>query len=465
MTKISVIIPYHNVEKYIEQSITSVINQTLNDIEIICINDFSTDSSEEIVRKYAQNDSRIKMLSTNKLSGQAHARNMGLDIAEGEYIGFVDSDDWVEAGMFEKMYNKAKLHDTDITMCLAKLYDDKTKEYSQNDYYDLKNLEKFKENSFNCYDTKDEILNINVVIWNKIYKNEFLKTAGEKFPDGFIYEDLPFFFGTYLKAKRVNIVWDWLYYYRQNRIYSTMQNIDKKVYDRIPMVSLTYNKLKEAPFYKEKETEILSWIIDDIFHRFTLLDEKYYKEYFYNMKKFFSGFDLTEDEKSKLDVCYAYEEFLNILKNNYFDFGKFLIEKYKTTNKKIKTILHERNIIIKEINDKWQQYYDKEKESWQEYIDNEKKEHENYVKSLNIQMIEQELALKKWQSKSLREQEEKLNADFKWKLQNQKYMYLIALKKQKDYYENSFLSVKINLKIKKFIGQAKNKIKNIFKKN
>ena len=131
---------------------------------------------------------------------------MGLKIANGEYIGFVDSDDWIELDMFEKMYNTAKSGDTDITMCKAVLYDDTTGEYSQNDYYNLKNLEKFGNSVFSPQDAKDEILNINVVLWNKIYKREYLERIGETFPEGYIYEDLPFFFGTFLKAQRINIV-------------------------------------------------------------------------------------------------------------------------------------------------------------------------------------------------------------------------------------------------------------------
>ncbi len=488
MSKLSIIIPYRNVENYLSKCLSSVVNQTLKDIEIICINDSSTDNSEEIVKEFAKEDKRILTLNTNEPSGQAYARNIGLTIASGEYVGFVDADDWAELDMFEKMYNRAKEFQTDITMCQTQLYDDKTGEVIHTDYYDLKNLEKFKDNVFCPNETKNEILNINVVLWNKIYRREYLELTGEKFPEGFIYEDLPFFFGTYLKAKRINIVWESLYHYRQNRKFSTMQNSDKKIYDRIPMVSLTYNKLKQADFYKEKEVEILSWIVDDIFHRYTLLEEKYYKEYFYMMKKLFQSFNLEGDDIYKLACCYCFEEYCSIIKNHYFDFWKFLIEKYKNANKKVKLAQHERNLAIKDINKFWKEYkekkekeheeniqywknqYEKEKEDevkiklYEQYEYLEKKKNEE-IEKMYEKMKEQEQVLKRWQQESLREQENKLTAEYKWKLEEQKNHYKEALKMQKEYYENNFLLVKMNIKIQKQLMQLENKTKKLFKKN
>ena len=163
MAKVSVIVPFHNVEKYISKCLTSLIYQSLDDIEIICINDASNDDSKNIVQHYMGNDERIILLNVENMSGQSYARNLGLEVASGEYIGFVDSDDWVELDMYEKMYNKAKSVDSDITMCQAQLYDDKEQTFYTNDYYSLKSLEKYGDNVFNPYETKDEILNINVV--------------------------------------------------------------------------------------------------------------------------------------------------------------------------------------------------------------------------------------------------------------------------------------------------------------
>ncbi len=481
MTKLSIIIPYRNVEQYISKCLSTVLYQTLSDIEVICINDASEDSSKEIVKAYAEKDNRVLMLDTSIESGQSYARNLGLEIASGEYIGFVDADDWVELDMFEKLYNKAKETDSDITMCKATLYDDKTQEFYTDDYYSLKPLEKFGESVFNSNDAKNEILDINVVLWNKIYKKEFLDKLQVKFAQGFIYEDMPFFFETFINAEKVTVLWESLYYYRQNRSFSTMQKSNKKVYDRVDMAALTYNLLKQAPFFQEKKGDILRWVIDDIFHRYTLLDDIYYEEYYRKMREFFIDLNLSDEEKEMLRTGYCYDEFCNILERDYFGFWNFLIEKYKTSNKRIKFAEHKCNediLAIKDYIEEYKKQVEQEKEEivtwWKNYSEEERKkeverrlEEQSFVLEAqrNKDMVKQEYELKKWQAESLRQQEEKLTADFNWKLEEQKKHYMQALQDQKNYYENNYLLVKIILKAYKNLDQIKNKIKKILKKN
>ncbi|MCD7740148.1 MAG: glycosyltransferase [Candidatus Gastranaerophilales bacterium] len=496
MTKLSIIMPFRNVEKYISKCLTSLIYQTLDDIEIICINDASEDASEEIVRSFAEkNDNRIILLNTGQESGQSYARNIGLEITSGEYIGFVDSDDWVELDMYEKMYERAKSADTDITMCQAVLYDDREQKYYTNDYYSLKPLEKLGNSVFSSQDTKDEILNINVVLWNKIYKREFLQNSGIKLQNGYIYEDLPFFFETYIKAQKINILWEAPYYYRQNRIFSTMQNSDKKVYDRIPMVELTYNILKQAPFYEEKKAEIASWIIDDIFHRYTLLEDKYYEEYYKRMKEFFQKIELTQEDKEFLAKSYCIDEFNNIIERSYYGFWNFLIEKYKSSNKRIKAAEHKCNLDIIAIKEYLEQYKRESKEEkekiiawWENHLEEEKRNFEReknqieeqtrniieiekseelkaVYEELHSKLVKQEYELKAWQADSVKQTQEKLKADYEWKLEEQKQRFEEALRKQKEYYENNYFAVKILLKFCKLSEQLKNKFKKVIKKN
>lgn len=111
--KVSIIMPVYNVEKYLKKCLNSLINQTLDDIEIICVNDGSTDNSDKILQEFAQKDSRIKIL-TQSNKGQSVARNLAIENANGEYLGFVDSDDWVDLDYFEKLYNIAIKYDCDI---------------------------------------------------------------------------------------------------------------------------------------------------------------------------------------------------------------------------------------------------------------------------------------------------------------------------------------------------------------
>ena len=111
--KVSIVVPIYNVEKYLRQCLDSIVNQTLKDIEIICVDDGSKDSSPEIIEEYVKKDSRVKVI-TKENSGYGNSMNRGFDMATGEYIGIVESDDYADPDMFEKLYDIAKKNDLDI---------------------------------------------------------------------------------------------------------------------------------------------------------------------------------------------------------------------------------------------------------------------------------------------------------------------------------------------------------------
>ena len=125
MPRVSVLIPCYNVEKYLKQCLDSVVNQTLHDIEIICINDGSTDSTLDIIKSYAEHDNRIVIID-KKNEGYGKSMNRGLDAATGEYVGIVESDDWVEPDMFEKLYRIANTHSADLVKAEFVFFDNDT---------------------------------------------------------------------------------------------------------------------------------------------------------------------------------------------------------------------------------------------------------------------------------------------------------------------------------------------------
>ena len=129
--KVSVIVPVFNVEEYLSTSLDSILNQTLKDIEIICINDGSTDASLDILENYAKKDARIKIIS-KKNEGQGIARNIGLDNAQGEFIAFVDSDDFIKEDMLEKSYKKSVSKNLDLVMYKVSSFDNETYEINDN---------------------------------------------------------------------------------------------------------------------------------------------------------------------------------------------------------------------------------------------------------------------------------------------------------------------------------------------
>ena len=282
---LSVIIPVYNVEDYLNECLDSVINQTLEDIEIICIDDGSTDNSPNILKEYQKKDSRIKII-TKENGGQATARNLGIKEAQGEYIAFVDSDDFIEPTMFEKLYTKAKDNNLDIAMCKIATFDNQTEEIKDNVwYYMLGVFRDFDKDIFNHKDTKEFTCHIAVTPYNKLYKTTLLKENNILFPEGLIFEDEKFFYDTYLRAKRVSIVDEFLYYYRINRKGSTVDTIkDNDFSDIVPISKLIRETFKETDNYEDYKILLSNRFIHLQLARFTQTSQKY-KETFFNLLK------------------------------------------------------------------------------------------------------------------------------------------------------------------------------------
>ncbi len=328
MPKVSIIIPFNNVENYIDECLRSVVAQTLEDIEIIMVNDASEDKSAQIVKDYMAKDERIKLIEIPTRQGQGYARNRAIEIAKGEYIGFVDSDDIIAPDMFEQLYNTAVEYCTEITMCMAHEFDDITKERIESDYYSLTPLKGFADGIFSAEDTKDRILDINVALWNKLYNALYLKSTRAKFPEGYIYEDLPFFYFSYLPASRIKIVWKDFYAYRVNRRTSTMRQMNNRVLDRIPMVSLTYDKVKNTPYLDCEKKKIQGWIINDLFHRYTLLKENCHREFFFGMKKVFESLEIENLEDDYWKSVYHFKGYKLVMNSTFEEFNQKVFNEY-----------------------------------------------------------------------------------------------------------------------------------------
>ena len=171
--KISIIVPVYNTEKYLAQALDSLTGQTLKEIEIICVNDGSTDGSGEILARYASRDARIKII-TQANSGQSAARNAGMKAARGEYIGFLDADDWADKSAFEKLYRQSD--DDDMVIGNICVYNQSMNTYDYNDSYCSINIfpQGFYNKHFSPVECKDFLFRISVTPWNKIYKRSFL---------------------------------------------------------------------------------------------------------------------------------------------------------------------------------------------------------------------------------------------------------------------------------------------------
>lgn len=178
MINVSVIVPVYNAEKYLKKCVESLVNQTLKDIEFILVNDGSTDYSVRIMEEYATRYPDKITVIQKENGGQADARNFGMQYCNGEYIGFVDADDFVEHDMFELLYNKAKEECYDIVVC------DYIKEYTS-----TQEIVKARQ----YISRKDMFLGGLAAPWNKIYRREFVIKTKVQFPKVRIYEDTQFF--------------------------------------------------------------------------------------------------------------------------------------------------------------------------------------------------------------------------------------------------------------------------------
>ena len=178
--KLSIIVPVYGVEKYIDKCLNSLVKQSLKEIEIIVVNDGTKDNSQKIIDKYVKKyPDKIKSYIKEN-GGQGSARNYGLKKATGEYIGYVDSDDFVEKDMYKKLYNKAKENNYDIVVC---------GNYNVSEDYQNKNIDAF----INNYNTDlENIFFGKMAVWNKIYKRDILIKNKLEFKEKVWYEDLAF---------------------------------------------------------------------------------------------------------------------------------------------------------------------------------------------------------------------------------------------------------------------------------
>lgn len=209
MIKVSVIVPVYNVEEYLQECLDSLVSQTLDEIEIICVNDGSTDNSLTLLNEYASKYPKIKVINREN-GGLSAARNTGMKEAKGKYIGFVDSDDWVDYDFFEKLFMSAENNNASIAACgIVRTKGRKTRiNISYNEeilYTDIQDKIKICNIPKYCY------------VWNKIYKREELEKNNIEFVEGINFEDVRFTIRAVYFLKELVTVPETNYYYRKRK--------------------------------------------------------------------------------------------------------------------------------------------------------------------------------------------------------------------------------------------------------
>lgn len=212
MPKISIIVPIFNVEKYLSRCLDSLLNQTFKDIEIILVNDGSTDSSLSICKKYAEEDNRIHIINKEN-GGVSSARNEGIRISSGDYIGFVDPDDWIEIDMYEVLYNRIMYDRSDIAICNYKMvYPQKNESVVYNDFNDQIIEKKDITNRLIANLVGPENLNSKSKafmgsVWRLLIKKSIIKNGNIQFPIGIpLMEDTIFTLTTIVNSTKVSVI-------------------------------------------------------------------------------------------------------------------------------------------------------------------------------------------------------------------------------------------------------------------
>lgn len=312
---VSIIVPVYNQEKYLSICLDSLINQSLSEIEIICVNDCSTDKSLNILNEYSAKDSRVIVINLPKNVKQGGARNAGIQVAKASFLGFVDSDDWVSLDMYEKLYNRAIKDNADIvcsnyyqyfneaTICLQENCDSNILAKSQdeiNKYFIMNGLR----------------------LWTNIIKRKIFSDNDLMFPEEIFYEDNAIGSIVYLSSKKVVKEESAYYYYRCDNVSTTRSQNNYRFYDRLVTSKLFLTNMKERGYYDRYKLEIdfrftELFFINSIFGSFSRFDspEKIYiSKIIEDMKLILPDFKNNKYYKSK--ISFSKRLFLSIVSFN-----------------------------------------------------------------------------------------------------------------------------------------------------
>lgn len=310
--KISVIVPVYNTRPYLEQCLDSILTQTLTDIEIICVNDGSQDDSQSILERYIAADPRVRVMKKEN-GGLSSARNAGMGLARGDYIAFVDSDDFIAPNMMEALYTRAEETGADITIGDLFLYDHRSGKVKV-----YRDQALFARLGRKVFALEEEPALIGCIgAWDRIYRRSFLQEIGARFPEGMIYEDALFTAETLVRAKRIALVPEKLYYYRKNvpgSITGTESESEKYRRDFLAIQAGIRGILEDACVSKEVLCEYAVYFVSSAFvHQLNVSDIRSFRAFFSAVRAM-----MRETDYQALKVCGAakHRRYVRYLRKN-----------------------------------------------------------------------------------------------------------------------------------------------------
>ena len=319
--KVSIIIPVFNSENLLINCLDSIKNQTMDNIEVICIDDGSSDGSLKILKDYEKNDNRFKVFHQENL-GAGFARNKGISHSSGEYMLFVDSDDYIEENTCEILYILAKRLNSDLVLFDAVRHIENGKNlnlihFSKDDFSVFNNF------SFDYEYVKDKVFDgYYGVIWNKFYKSSFIKENNLSFPKHKIYNDVEFHVKSLILAKNISYLPKILYHY--NRIgQSSLQTSfvsTKNAFVFFDVLGDIKNFLDNNNYFNEFKSDFVNFSIFELRNKLISIDEVYKEDFFIKSKEFFYSLNLSVDEFDDIPFEYFTHYIFVINSKHYVDF-------------------------------------------------------------------------------------------------------------------------------------------------
>lgn len=317
MVKVSIIIPVYNPGKLFEKCIDSALNQTLKDIEVICINDGSIDGSIDILNE--NTDFRLKIFN-QKNQGAGKARNKGIDEASGEFIIFLDADDWIENDMCEKLYSHAKRLNCDLVL-FDTIWYFKNNKKNHVQYFNENIVE--KDFIFNHDFVKDKIVNPSLgVIWSKFYKTSLIKENKIRFSTYKIYNDVVFHFKSMLKAERISYYSETFYHYTKTNQASLQNSFRWGKYESLWFYVMLEIRdfLEENNLIEDFKDEFVNYSMKSFKNKLDWTQKDYQEEYFSKIKFFYETMNLKNNDLNKLPFDY-YTFYIHVINcNDYEEF-------------------------------------------------------------------------------------------------------------------------------------------------
>lgn len=310
--KISVIIPMYNEEMYLHKCISSVLSQSYQNFEILCIDDCSSDSTVKIIEQY-MDDSRIKLVRNKSNLGMGACRNIGLSRAGGDYVFFLDVHDWIDKNTFELLYDFLSKNELDMMLFKSILFLEESNRYILDDYYSMHPMDNWFMKIFNYnYLDKKSIFHIPPTLSNKIYSKDFLIKNDIKFSNNKIFhEDILFFFKCIIKAERISVFENYFHKKRKNNA-DDLKLINEQSFDYLKLSKMILNIfLEDISAYEYFKSELFNYIFENLKVTHDALDDKYKSDFLIHSQELFEEFAFVKG---------LFSDMINNLNKDLLDF-------------------------------------------------------------------------------------------------------------------------------------------------